>query len=121
MGSTLSKVPKPVYVGVAVATPIVYYYTIKRGIDIEHKLQEDCLTHFINYPLVKNIFKQKYSHEVTDEAGTFLKNLYKETPKHRKSVSQKNPLGMVSHKKSLMTIFGHKHTIKNFIKRFDIS
>ena len=29
-------------------------------------------------------------------------------------------LGMISHKKSLITIFGHKHKIKNFIKKFDI-
>ena len=29
-------------------------------------------------------------------------------------------LGMVSHKMSLTTIFGHKHIIKNFIKKFDI-
>ena len=27
-------------------------------------------------------------------------------------------LGMISHKKSLFTIFGHKHKIKNFIKKF---
>ena len=27
-------------------------------------------------------------------------------------------LGMISHKKSLITIFGHKHKIKNFIKNF---
>ena len=26
-------------------------------------------------------------------------------------------LGMISHKKSLITIFGHKHKIKNFIKK----
>ena len=26
-------------------------------------------------------------------------------------------LGMISHKKSLITIFGHKHEIKNFIKK----
>ena len=29
-------------------------------------------------------------------------------------------LGMVSHKNSQITIFGHKHKIKNFIKKFDI-
>ena len=29
-------------------------------------------------------------------------------------------LGMISHKKSLITIFGHKHEIKNFSKKFDI-
>ena len=29
-------------------------------------------------------------------------------------------LGMISHKKSLITIFGHKHKIKNFITKFDI-
>ena len=29
-------------------------------------------------------------------------------------------LGMISHKKSLITIFGHKHEIKNFIKKIDI-
>ena len=28
-------------------------------------------------------------------------------------------LGMISHKMSLITIFGHKHEIKNFIKKFD--
>ena len=28
-------------------------------------------------------------------------------------------LGMISHKKSLITIFSHKHEIKNFIKKFD--
>ena len=31
------------------------------------------------------------------------------------------PLGMISHKKSLfITIFGHKHKMKNFIKKFVI-
>ena len=29
-------------------------------------------------------------------------------------------LGMISHKKSIITIFGHKHEIKNFIKKFNI-
>ena len=29
-------------------------------------------------------------------------------------------LGMILHKKSLITIFGHKHKIKNFIAKFDI-
>ena len=29
-------------------------------------------------------------------------------------------LGMISHKKSRKTIFGHKHKIKNFIKKFGI-
>ena len=29
-------------------------------------------------------------------------------------------IGMISHKKSLITIFGHKHKIKNFIKKFGI-
>ena len=29
-------------------------------------------------------------------------------------------LGMISHKKSLITIFGHNHGIKNFIKKFNI-
>ena len=29
-------------------------------------------------------------------------------------------VGMISHKKSLITIFGHKHKIKNFIKKFYI-
>ena len=29
-------------------------------------------------------------------------------------------LGMISHKKLLITIFGHKHKIKNFIKKIDI-
>ena len=28
-------------------------------------------------------------------------------------------LGMISHKQSLKTIFGHKHKIKNFTKKFD--
>ena len=29
-------------------------------------------------------------------------------------------LGMILHKKSIITIFGHKHKIKNFINKFDI-
>ena len=29
-------------------------------------------------------------------------------------------LGMISQKKSLIRIFGHKHEIKNFIKKFDV-
>ena len=29
-------------------------------------------------------------------------------------------VGKISHKKSLITIFGHKHEIKNFIKKIDI-
>ena len=29
-------------------------------------------------------------------------------------------VGMVSHKMSLITIFGHKHMIKNFIKKGDV-
>ena len=29
-------------------------------------------------------------------------------------------IGMISHKKSLITIFGHKHKILNFIKKFEI-
>ena len=29
-------------------------------------------------------------------------------------------LGMISHKMSLITIFGHKHKIKNIIKKFYI-
>ena len=29
-------------------------------------------------------------------------------------------LGMVSHKKSQITIFGHKDKIENFIKKFDV-
>ena len=29
-------------------------------------------------------------------------------------------IGMISHKKSQITIFGHKHEIKNFIKKIDI-
>ena len=31
-----------------------------------------------------------------------------------------NVVGMFSHKKSLITIFGHKHKIKNFIKKIGI-
>ena len=31
------------------------------------------------------------------------------------TMDQVEPLGMISHKKSIITIFGHKHKIKNFI------
>ena len=34
-------------------------------------------------------------------------------------LSENQRLGMISHKMSLITIFGHKHEIKNFIKKFD--
>ena len=37
-----------------------------------------------------------------------------------RNVALQEPLGMISHKKSLITIFGHKHKIKNFIKKFGI-
>ena len=37
-----------------------------------------------------------------------------------KQVADENGLGMISQKKSRITIFGHKHKIKNFIKKFDI-
>ena len=32
----------------------------------------------------------------------------------------KNILGVISHKKSKITIFGHKYKIKNFFKKFEI-
>ena len=35
-------------------------------------------------------------------------------------VELRRKLGMIPHKKSLITIFGYKHKIKNFIKKFDI-
>ena len=38
----------------------------------------------------------------------------------RDCVDLREILGMISHKKSLITIFGHKHKIKNFIKKFGI-
>ena len=38
----------------------------------------------------------------------------------QQKVELSQQLGMVSHKKSLITIFGQKLKIKNFIKKFDI-
>ena len=32
----------------------------------------------------------------------------------------KKKIGMISHKNSLITIFGRKHKIKNFIEKFEI-
>ena len=40
--------------------------------------------------------------------------------KPQEEVKPEMYVGMFSHKKSLITIFGHKHKIKNFIKKFDI-
>ena len=37
-----------------------------------------------------------------------------------KQVADENGLGMISQKKSRITIFGHKHKIKNFIQKFNI-
>ena len=37
-----------------------------------------------------------------------------------KDCQTQQSLGMISHKESLITIFGHKHEIKNFIEKFDI-
>ena len=34
--------------------------------------------------------------------------------------NRKTPLGMIIHKKSKITIFGHDHKILNFIKKIDI-
>ena len=36
------------------------------------------------------------------------------------TVEEVRRLGMISHKKSLITVFGHKHEIKNFIKKLYI-
>ena len=38
----------------------------------------------------------------------------------KRSLSPGLGVGMISHKNSLITIFGQKHEIKNFIKKFDI-
>ena len=37
-----------------------------------------------------------------------------------KPLLQRHRLGMISHKKSLLTIFGRKLRLENFIKKFDI-
>ena len=59
-----------------------------------------------------------------------LSSVYNESPALSRApniprlvaVSKTKPkeLGMISHKKSLITIFGHKHEIKNFMKKFDV-
>ena len=42
-------------------------------------------------------------------------------PRKKKDIGHiVNDIGMISHKKSLITIFGHKHKIKNFILKLDI-
>ena len=39
---------------------------------------------------------------------------------HQDLLNDHRELGMISHKKSVITNFGHKHKIKNFIKKIDI-
>ena len=47
-------------------------------------------------------------------------NVFPNQVKCRRKTPTDSQLGMISHKKSLITIFGHKHKIKNVIKKFDI-
>ena len=55
--------------------------------------------------------------------GDFLAVIGRSHPNERKMndlIRKWATLGMISHKKSLITIFGHKHKIKNFIKKIGI-
>ena len=50
-----------------------------------------------------------------------IKSLNRSVSKSAKAVNREQEsieLGMISHKKSLITIFGHRHKILNFIKKF---
>ena len=60
---------------------------------------------------------------IIDDNGQFIKCLHSVgCPLEKGQIDVKWPcnpekvLGMISHKKSLITIFGHKHKILNFIK-----
>ena len=55
-----------------------------------------------------------------DESSQGLLALIKKEMKPSTRHLRGNWLGMISHKKTLISIFGHKHKIKNFIKKFDI-
>ena len=82
-------------------------------------------------------FKDKVSKKSNDNSGDIKQNTLKNSSqknsgmyqafmmevdrlKSEESVKDSSDLGMISHKKSIITIFGHKHKIKNFIKEFDI-
>ena len=47
-------------------------------------------------------------------------NVFPNQVKCRRKTPTDSQLGMISHKKSLITIFGHKHKIKNVIIKFVI-
>ena len=63
---------------------------------------------------VVDLTSNNFDHRVKDSNGVWIVEFYAPWCGHCKQ------LGMVSHKMSLITIFGHKHKIKNFIKEFDI-
>ena len=62
---------------------------------------------------------QKISDQVTD-TSTGATSLFVGTTRDHFQGKKVLKLGMISHKMSLITIFGHKHKIKNIIKKFDI-
>ena len=65
----------------------------------------------------KNIFSSDSTSSESDDEGIAFQT---GNDKRRQPVPRNKKLGMISHKKSLITIFGHKHKIKNFILKFDI-
>jgi len=74
--------------------------------DFHNYLMEQLLT--VTNKIMTSLQKQDQS----------VKELSSKMDKNFDGWTQK--LGMISHKKSLITIFGHKHKIKNFIKKFGI-
>ena len=67
----------------------------------------------------KLVEKEKFESELALRRS--LEAALKEQEIKEVETKKNKMLGMISHKKSLITIFGHKHKIKNFIKKFDIS
>ena len=74
---------------------------------------------FTNEELNYNGYKPEPGAGEKGEA-LFLNGNDKRISKRYWHLNKFNVVGMISHKKSLITIFGYKHKIQNFIKKFDI-
>ena len=80
---------------------------------IESILDLNLVTTHPSMPHVKLMFNFKEINNSERYIGKFVFDASRD-------INIEATLGMISHKKSLITIFGHKYKINNFIKKFDI-
>ena len=100
---------------------IYYFFFLISGWEVSHDLLH---WHKYDQDNQEKKVRMKMSHLSWSEQRIFQHafNKYGETTIESQipTSTPNKDLGMISHKKSLITVFGHKHKIKNFIKKFGI-